>query len=258
MSTTTIVKTAATSATNAAVEMTTTPAMEQAIAKPQTSVHIRDAIGLRLKQLAKANTEWEQGAYKTANEGLYVLIQGSYQLYKELTDAKDEDLMHKKQGLNDHLSINGMDDYTSKPLPQKIIRCVFGNRDRRRISTYNVVLRRLIADSIEVEDVPTHIAACGGVQEMSLGRKPGTLTAKEKATQVKVAVQAQALASVKTAKTDLLVKPEKHGDTFAAVLTQNPDGSFTINCIVDSIGAVNAALTAYYGAEAAKNAKKST
>ena len=258
MSATTISNPAATSATTAAVEITTTPAMAQESPKPQTSVQIRDAIGLRLKQLAKANTEWEQGAYKTANEGLYALIQGSYKLYKELTDATDENLMHKKQGLNDHLSTNGMDDYTSKPLPQKIIRCVFGNRDRRRISTYNVVLRSLIADGVDVADVPAHIAACGGVQEMSLGRKPGALTAKEKATQVKGAVQAQVLGSVKTAETDLLVNPEKHGDTFAAVLTQNPDGSFTINCIVDSKGAVNAALTAYYGAEAAKNAKKSS
>ena len=71
---------------------------------------------------------------------------------------------------------------------------------------------------------------------MSLGRKPGALTATEKATQIKGAVQAQVLGSVKTAKTDLLVNPAKHGETFAAVLTQNPDGSFTINCIVDSKG----------------------
>lgn len=247
----------ATSSTTAEVEVITAQVNAQATPMQPSSVELRDAIGLRLKQLAKATTEWEQGAYKTANEGLYVFIQGSLQLYKELTDANDANLMHKKQGLNDYLSINGMDDYTSKPLPQKIIRCVFGNRDRRRISTYNVVLRRLINDKVEVANVPSHIAEFGGVQEMSLGRKDGTLTAKEKATQVKGAVQAQVLGSVKTAETDLLVNPEKHGDTFAAVLTQNPDGSFTINCIVDSKGAVNAALTAYYGAEEAKKPKKS-
>jgi len=245
------------SSTTTEVENTSAPVATHASTKVHTSVDLRDAIGLRLKQLAKATTEWEQGAYKTANEGLYVFLQSSYQLYKELTDAKDENLIHKKQGLNDYLSINGADDYTSKPLPQKIIRCVFGNRDRRRVSTYNVVLRRLIADGVEVADVPTHIANCGGVQEMSLGRKPGSLTAKEKATEVKDTVQAQVLAKVQTAETDLLVNPEKHGDTFAAVLTQNTDGSFTINCIVDSKGAVNAALTAYYGAEEAKKAKKS-
>jgi len=258
MSVLTIASPVSTSTTTTEVENTSATIATHTSSKVQTSVDLRDAIGLRLKQLAKATTDWEQGAYKTANEGLYVFFQSSYQLYKELTDAKDENLMHKKQGLNDFLSLNGMDDFTSKPLPQKIIRCVFGNRDRRRVSTYNVVLRRLIADEVDVADVPTHIANCGGVQEMSLGRKPGALTAKEKATQVKDAVKAQVLAKVQIAETDLLVNPEKYGDTFAAVLTQNPDGSFTVNCIVDSKGAVNAALTAYYGAEAAKNAKKSS
>jgi hypothetical protein len=90
---------------------------------------------------------------------------------------------------------------------------------------------------------------------MSLGRKPGTLTAKEKANQVKPAVQGIELAKVKTPQTDQFVNAEKHGETFAAVLTQNVDGSYSINCIVDSKGAVNAALTAYYAVEAAKKAK---
>jgi hypothetical protein len=248
---------AATSTTTTEVENTTAPASAKTSQKVLTSVDHNEGIRQRLKQLSNETTAWEQGAYKTANEGLYVFIQGSLQLYIDLTNAKDENLMHKKQGLNDYLSINGMGDYTTKPLPQKIIRCVFGNRDRRRISTYNVVLRRLIADEVLVENVPTHIASRGGVQEMSLGRKDGTLTAKDKATKVKDEVRAQVLGNVKTAQTDLLVNPEKHGETFAAVLTQNPDGSFTVNCIVDSKGAVNAALTAYYGAEAAKNANKS-
>jgi hypothetical protein len=257
MSATTITTPAATSTTATEVETTTAPATAQAAPKEPTSVELRDAIGQRLKQLAKANTEWEQGAYKTANEGLYVLIQGCKQIYEDLTNAQDPNLMHKKQGLNDYLSLNGMDDYTSKPLPQKIIRCVFGNRDRRRISTYHVVLRSLIADKVEAANVPSHIAACGGVQEMSLGRKPGKLTTADKVKLVKSSVQAQVLGQVQTPQTDLLVNPEKHGDTFAAVLTQNTDGSFTINCIVDSKGAVNAALTAYYGAEEAKKSKKS-
>jgi hypothetical protein len=258
MSATTIANPTATSTTTTEVENTTVSASTQTSQKVLTSVDHNEGIRQRLKQLSNETTAWEQGAYKTANEGLYVLLQGCRKLYVELTDAKDENLMHKKQGLNDYLSINGMDDYTTKPLPQKIIRCVFGNRDRRRISTYNVVLRSLIADEVPVENVPAHIADCGGVQEMSLGRKPGALTAKDKATQVKGAVQAQVLGSVKTAETDLMVNPEKHGEAFAAVLTQNPDGSFTVNCIVDSKGAVNAALTAYYGAEAAKKAKKSS
>jgi hypothetical protein len=48
------------------------------------------------------------------------------------------------------------------------------------------------------------------------------------------------------------------GEKFAAVLTQEADGSFSINCIVLSSGAVTTALTAFYAAEqaAAKAAVK--
>ena len=251
-----VLTTPAAASTTTEVNTTTAQATTQTVAKVQTSVEHNEGIRQRLKQLSNETAAWEQGAFKSANEGLYVLIQGCRKLYLDLTDATDENLVHKKQGLNDYLSINGMDDYTTKPLSQKIIRCVFGNRDRRRISTYNVVLRRLITDNVDVADVPAHIANCGGVQEMSLGRKPGALTGKEKATQVKSVVQATELAKIKSAQTDLLINPEKHGETFAAVLTQNTDGSFTVNCIVDSKGAVNAALTAYYGAEAAKKNTK--
>lgn len=241
----------------------TTPAADQAVlaqpvqatAKQETSVEHIEGIRARLTQMSNANKAWEENAYKTANEGLYNLIQSCYALYKELTDGTDANLKHKKQGLNDYLSMNGMDAYKEKPMPQKIIRCVFGDRDRRRISTYNAVLRKIIAKGWAVEEVPSQITACGGVQELSLDRKPGTLTAKEKAMQVKESVQTIVLANVKNAETDKFSDPEKHHQTFAAVLTQNADGSYSINCIVDSKGAVNAALTAYYAVEAAKKAK---
>ena len=93
---------------------------------------------------------------------------------------------------------------------------------------------------------------------MSLSRKPGSLTSKQKAAEVGTKVSEQVLAKVKNAATDKLIDPEKVGEKFAAVLTQEADGSFSINCIVLSNGAVTTALTAFYAAEqaAAKAAVK--
>ena len=206
----------------------------------------------RLSGLAADAANWEATTYASANEGLYALIQRCYELYKELTNTDDVNLKYKKQGLAEHLSANGMESSNDKPLPQRIIRCVFGDRDRRRISTYNVVMRVIIAEQWAVADVPACIVARGGVQEMSLGRKPGELTAKQKAESVAVAVQANVLATVKTAQTDQFASNEKVGEKFAAVLTQEADGSFSINYIVSNKAAVTAALTAFYNAEKAK------
>ena len=220
------------------------------------SVHYSGDIRARLSGLADEAANWESTVYATATDGLYGLLQKCYQLYIDLTNPADVNLKYKKQGLTDYLSMNGMSAYIDKPLSQRIVRCVFGDRDRRRISTYNVALRVIIAEKWSVADVPAEIAARGGVQEMSSGRKPGELTAKQKAELVATKVQATALASVKTAGTDQYVNTEKMGEKFAAVLTQESDGTFTINCIVDSNAAVNAALTAFYKAQNAVAAAK--
>jgi len=223
------------------------------------SVEHSEGMRTRLTQLAKEATNWQDTAYTTANAGLYLVMQKCFEVYKELTDTTDANLKYKKQGLADHMSLKKLDAFQSKPLPQKIIRCVFGDRDRRRISTYNVVLRCMIAEGWAVSDVPAMIAARGGVQEMSLSRKPGSLTSKQKAEQVGAKVSEQVLATVKSDATDKFINPEKIGEKFAAVLTLQADGSFSINCIVQSNGAVTAALTAFYAAEqAAAKATQST
>ncbi len=242
-------------ATVANVASVTTVAVQaaanSATAEAPTSKFVT-GIRERLSGLAEDAANWEATAYASANEGLYALMQRCYELYKELTNTADVNLKYKKQGLAEHLSANGMESYNDKPLPQRIIRCVFGDRDRRRISTYNVVLRVIVAEQWAVADVPAGIAARGGVQEMSLGRKPGELTAKQKAESVAVAVQANVLAKVKTSQTDKFASNEKVGEKFAAVLTQEADGSFSINYIVSNKAAVTAALTAFYNAEKAK------
>ncbi len=229
------------------------PAANAATAEAPTDKYVQD-IRDRLSGLAVDAANWDATVYKTANEGLYALMQRCYELYKELTNTADIYLKYKKQGLEKHLGANGMSAYNDKPLGQRIIRCVFGDRDRRRISTYNVALRVMIAESWEVAEVPAKIAERGGVQEMSVARKPGAMTAKQKADSVAAVVQETALAKVKTAETDAYVDAAKIGEKYAAVLTQEADGTFTINCIVDNGAAVNAALAAYYKAQAAKAA----
>ena len=244
-------------ATVANVASVTTVAVQPAANAATTytpSTKYSEDIRARLSGLAGEAANWEATAYKTANEGLYALMQRCYELYKDLTNAADVNLKYKKQGLSDYLAMHGMSAYNEKPLPQRIIRCVFGNRDRRRISAYNVALRVMIAENWEVAEVPAKIAERGGVQEMSVARKPGAMTAKQKAESVAAVVQETALAKVKTVETDAYVDEAKIGEKYAAVLTQEADGTFTINCIVDNGAAVNAALAAYYKAQAAKAA----
>lgn len=220
-----------------------------------TSVQQTAAMTDRIVALHAEAKDFETGAYASANQALYGLMQKAYALYKDLTNANDSSLRFKKQGLTDYLNANGLGKYADKPLPQRIIAAVFGDRDRRRVSTYNVALRALIAEGVAVEDVAATIQGKGGVQEMSVARAVGALGVKEKADLVKEAVKSMTLGTINTPETKKFVDIEKVGEQFTAVLTQEADGSFSINTILDNNAVLKAALAAHYGIEKAK-AKK--
>ncbi len=201
----------------------------------------------RLDQAAIEASVWENGAYADSNTILYGVFKKAYELYRELTIGDNGSISAKKQSLKDYMANKAMNGYEGKPLTQKIIRCVFGNRDRRRISTYHTVLRYIIAQKWSPEQVVDAIREAGGVQEISLGHPKGYISPKNRAAAADKVVSSTALATLSGDKLAQFYSVEKIGDKFAAVVTQNSDGSFTVNCIVDSNTAVNATLAAYYG-----------
>ncbi len=200
----------------------------------------------RLVRLNTAASAWEDGAYANANAQLYGLFSEARQIHMELTNAQDPDLGAKKQALKDYMNLKGLSNYWDKPLTKRIIRCVFGDRDRRRISTYHTVLRYIVAQNWSPNEVVAGITAAGGVQEISLGHPAGYVSPKNRAAAANAAVSEKALATVQGDKLAQHIDADKHGEKVAAVLTQNADGTFTVNCIVSSNTAVNATLAAYY------------
>lgn len=234
----TIEKTVANEAQSKIIAMGNTP----------VSAKIATSFRLQIDSLSTEASAWEVGVYANSNTILYSLIQKSYELYKDLTNDDDGNLKYRKQGLADYLALKGLSAYTDKPMAARIIRCVFGNKDRRRISTYTTVLKFIIKQGYAVADVPAKITELGGVQEISLGRAGNALTPQQKAQIAKEKVSDATLGSVRSEALSNLASAETMGDKFAAVVTQEADGSFSINCIVKSKSAVNATLAAYFGA----------
>jgi hypothetical protein len=208
------------------------------------------AMRQRIEALAIEREVWETNVYVRSNDMLYALIQKCYQLYTDLTDGKG-DVGAKKVGFKDYINSKGYVFKDSTPLTGKIIRCVFGDKDRRRLSTYHTVLRVVVANKWVVADVPAKIAEFGGVQEISLGKPAGHLTPKEKAKEARDLVLATALATVSSDRLAAQNNPEKKGEQAVAVVTQNSDGSYTIHCVVHGDAVVNTALASYFGANKA-------
>jgi hypothetical protein len=203
----------------------------------------------RIEALAIEREVWETTLYARSNEQLYALIQKCYGLYLELTTGAD--LGAKKGSFRDYINTKGYVFKDSTPITAKIIRCVFGDRDRRRLSTYHTVLRRAATEQWLLAEVPTKITEFGGVQEISLGKPAGSLTPKQKAEQARQVVLSSVLATVASDKLAAQNNPEKAGEQAVAVVTQQSDGSYTIHCVVHGDTLVNAALAGYFGANKA-------
>lgn len=230
-----------------AVPVQTTVAAAAAAVPQSTSANEVLAMRQRIESLAVEREAWETTAYTRSNDMLYALIQKCYVLYLDLTNGKG-DVGAKKVGFKDYINSKGYTFKDSTPLTGKIIRCVFGDRDRRRMSTYHTVLRKAVTDKWAVDEVPAKIAEFGGVQEISLGKAGGGLTPKEKANQARDLVLSTSLAKVSSDKLAAQNNPEKMGEQAVAVVTQNDDGSYTIHCVVHGEGLLNAALASYFGA----------
>ncbi len=237
---------------NATAVIEAAPVVAQAAVAVAAPVAAADAVDAvvdmrkRVEALAIEREVWETGALARSNDMLYALIQKCYALYLDLT-ATGSDTAAKKLGFKDYLNNKGYTFTASTPLTGKIIRCVFGDRDRRRRSTYHTVLRAAVNEKWAVNEVSTKIAERGGVQEISLV-KPGYLKPSEKANQARDLVLSTSLATVASDKLAAQSNIEKKGEQAVAVVTQNDDGSYTIHCIVHGEGLLNAALASYFGA----------
>ena len=230
---------------NTTVAAAVQPEVAQAVAAVAT-ISMRD----RIEALAIEREVWETTVYARSNDQLYALIQKCYGLYLELTTGAD--VSAKKGSFRDYINTKGYAFKDSTPITAKIIRCVFGDKDRRRRSTYDTVLRLAATEQWRLEEVPTKIAECGGVQEISLGKPDGSLTPKQKAEQARRVVLSTVLATAASDKLAAQNKPEKAGEQAVAVVTQQADGTYTIHCVVRGDTLVNAALASYFGANKAR------
>lgn len=199
----------------------------------------------RLEDLVVQREVFETTTLARTNQALYNLITECLSLYRDLTEGID--LKAKKMGLQDFINFKGYVFKSSSPLSQKVIRCVFGDKDRRRISTYHTVLRVAISEKWALTEVASKITERGGVQEISV-RKGNALSQKDKALTAQTALLNQSIATFNSEALISQHNSEFNEQQAVAILTQNQDGTFTVHCVVHSTTAVNSALSAYFNA----------
>ena len=197
-----------------------------------------------LADLIKDQKEWLNGAHRTANEQLYLLLQRCYRLYKAMTD--DAEAAAKiDEALTKHHSLRNIERKFETSL-SKVICCVFGNADRRRISSYAIALRIADDEGVAVEALPDFLRNAGGVEEV---RRSKSGDEKTEVNKVEVAKSklADALIVIDDRNLSSLLKDKtQHGGKVVLIATQGANGALTINALEDGDAVVNATLTAIY------------
>lgn len=200
-----------------------------------------------IEQLVVEREVWEDNAFRTSNEQLYALLQSCYGLYKAM-DSGSAEAKALRDGLKDYINVKGYIFTKSSHTLTKIVKCVFGT-DRRRVSTYSIVLRSALSKNIGILDVADFIRNGGGVEEIRLSKAPNAMTPKQKAAVAHSTVVVNSIAVVSSpALSGLLNDAGKIGTNTVLIGTWQADGSVVVRAVVESDTVLTAALASHYSA----------
>ena len=141
----------------------------------------------------------------------------------------------------------------------RVVRAVFGEINRRRISTYSLVLRQAQKENISIANLASWIEQRGGIQEISLGRSATYVSPKTKAEIAKEIMQGKsALGFAKSELLSHLADADFVGEPCILLAEQQADGSFGIQAVLRQDGLVKAAYAALYSVQKETLARVST
>lgn len=203
-----------------------------------------------LGQMEDKRKVWEDGVYRTSNQALYGILAECLVFGGELPTAQAKE---RRAALEAFCKARGYVVKKDSPLMTHIVKAVFGNVDRRRISTYLLVLRQAQKLNIVPTDLAQWIEDNGGIQEIRLNRSATFISPARKAEMGQQQFNTlPTLASVKSEQLSLLADADFVGTDCVLLAEQQADGSFAIRALVRQGGAVNAAYAAVYAQQKAQ------
>lgn len=197
-----------------------------------------------LTAIVNARKQWQQNAYTKSNDELYAVLAKCYSSYLLMCeDTVDAEVMRKQFDAYIIKSKIVFKKSTHKLV--KIVKCVFGDTDKRRISTYGIVLRTALANNLASNQVADFIKQSGGVQEIKLARTQA-LTTKAKVEIAQQVVSNNDLGEFINSNLANELDASNIGKLVVFVATQQANGRFVINAATVNSAVINAALSAYY------------
>jgi hypothetical protein len=188
---------------------------------------------------------WEEGAYRTSNQALYAVLADCLSFAGDLGDAALAKA--RSAALEAFYKERGYRYKKETPLATRVVRAVFGGIDRRRVSTYSLVLREAQKQKVFVQQLAQWIEDNGGIQEIRLSQSATFLSPKMKAQTAQAGADTLPdLAVVKSEALSEMTDAGFMGDDCILLARQNTDGSYAVRALLRSSGLVTAAYTALF------------
>ena len=221
-----------------------------------TALNVSDNLPAQLLSTKSVNTQllddmegsrksWEIGVYRASNKALYELLANCYAFCGDLPESEE---MKRDAALKDFYTERNYKYSSNLPLATRVVRAVFGPIDRRRISTFSIVLRQAQNERVLATDFATWIEQQGGVQAISLERSTTYISPANKVEIAKQHFQdklpicygsSESLSMLADA--DLVDKP------CVLLAKQQPDGSFGVIEVLRQDSVLNAVFVTLYG-----------
>lgn len=209
-----------------------------------------EQIEILLQKLSKERKAWEEGAYRKSNDELYAILTKCYAISHEI-DTTSNGAKEMRAAINKFAKSLGYSFREGTPVINRIVRCVFGDVGRSRISTYCLVLREAKRKNIAIGELANFIEQSGGIQEIRLSKSATYKTPAEKAAIVSQSLPTETLAEVRNDAMAQLAKSEHMDELCVLIATQTAAGTFKVHSVVRSKQALNSALLANYSAQQA-------
>lgn len=226
----------------------TTPVTSTVLLKDTTKVaNVAFGTAVALTNMESNRISWEQGAYRTSNQALYAVLGDCLAFCGELTIAEAK---QRSASLESFYKERGYTYKKDLPLATRVVRAVFGSRDRRRISTYSLVIRQAMKEKVLIADFSKWVEERGGVQEITLARSTTYVSPTQKAEIAKGILQdKKPIGYAQSEMLSFVADADFMGEPCVLLAEQQADGSFSIYAVLRQEGLVKSAYAALYAVQ---------
>jgi len=199
---------------------------------------------LELRSMEAKRIDWETGAFRTSNQALYQVLAECLAYSGELPVSMAK---LRNAALATFYKERRYRYKEDAPLVTRVVRAVFGDVNRRRISTYSLVLRQAQKENVAYANLPAWIEERGGIQEIRLSRSATFVSPAQKASVGKSFFEAKPdLGTVQSEWLSVEADPSFIGQACVLLAEQQADGSFHVRAVIRNQTALKAAYAALY------------